>query len=312
MDIFGTETEQAVLDALSDEALAAVGEEATPDDLPEEVAEDNTEAEAQEAEPETQEEAESEPAAEPREEPETQKEPDTVERSRYEAAVREMNAKQREAAELNRQLEELRKQNKELQDSALQLSFSQPQTEEERAAFLQKLRDNPQGAMFEALKPVLEKMMDQRQQEERRRFDQLQLQQKSDQAFQDAYNKMVGDYPQLKDPEQGAAVLNVMFATAERTVGNGPESWRLAPEMFLREALVQQYGLPSRVDQKAIAEAKKRGYEEGLAQKQQAEAGKAKATPAASTTPDGEQQLSEDERIFQAMMAQTTGSIFGF
>ena len=190
MTVFGTEAEQAVLDALTDEALAAAGEEAeeaTPDDLPEEVAEDNTEAE--EAPPEPQEqtaeaepgtEPEQEPAAEPTAEPEPQPEPtapETVEKSRYEAAVRDMNAKQREAAELNKQLEELRRKNQELQDSVIQMNYNQPMTKEEQTAFLQGLRDNPRHTMAEMNAPLIKQMVDQRLQEVRRQFDEAQRKQ---------------------------------------------------------------------------------------------------------------------------------------
>jgi len=322
MTVFGTEAEQAVLDALTDEALAAAGEEAeeaTPDGLPEEVAEDNTEAEETPSEP--QEEAAAEPGTEPEQEPaaepavetEIQPEPaapDTVEKSRYEAAVREMNAKQREAAELNKRIAELEKQNRELQDSALQMSFNQPMTEEEQTAFLQGLRDNPRQTMMNMLSPVLTSMMDQRQKEERQRFDEMQRKQASDQTFRDAFNKMVADYPQLKDPENGSAVLNKMFAMAENAIGNGPESWRQAPELFLREAVFDMYGVPVKIDQNSIEAAKKRGYEEGLAQRQQREADKAKATPAATAAPQTEPPLTEEDKIIRDMMAIKVGHVF--
>lgn len=324
MTVFGTEAEQAVLDALTDEALAAAGGEAgevTPDGLPEEVAENNTEAgaapsepreEAAETQPET--EPEPEPAAEPAVETVPQPEPaapDTVEKSRYEAAVREMNAKQREAAELNKRIAELEKQNRELQDSALQMSFNQPMTEEEQTAFLQGLRDNPRQTMMNMLSPVLTSMMDQRQKEERQRFDEMQRKQASDQTFRDAFNKMTADYPQLKDPEQGSAVLNKMFAMAENAIGNGPESWRQAPELFLREAVFDTYGVPVKIDQNSIEAAKKRGYEEGLAQRQQREADKAKATPAATSAPQTEPPLSEEDKIIRDMMSIRVGHVFG-
>ena len=321
MAVFGTEAEQAeqaVLDALTDEALAAVGEEATPDGLPEEVAEDNTEAE--EAAPEPQEEAQQvEPGTEPEPEAATEPEPaaepepvaETIDKSRYDAAVREMNAKQREAAELNKRIAELEKQNRELQDSALQMSFNQPMTEEEQTAFLQGLRDNPRQTMIKMLSPMLTSMMDQRQQEERQRFDELQRKQASDQAFREAFNKMTADYPQLKDPEKGSVVLNKMFALAENAIGNGPESWRQAPDLFLREAVFDTYGLPVKIDQESIEAAKKRGYEEGLAQRQQREADKAKATPAATSAPQTEPPLTEEEKIIRDMMAIKSGHVFG-
>ena len=322
MTVFGTEAEQAVLDALTDEALAAAGEEAeeaTPDGLPEEVAEDNTEAESAPSEPQEEvaaepgTEPEQEPATEPAVEPEPQPEPavsETVEKSRYEAAVREMNAKQREAAELNKRIAELEKQNRELQDSALQMSFNQPMTEEEQTAFLQGLRDNPRQTMMNMLSPVLTSMMDQRQKEERQRFDEMQRKQASDQTFRDAFNKMVADYPQLKDPENGSAVLNKMFAMAENAIGNGPESWRQAPELFLREAVFDTYGVPVKIDQNSIEAAKKRGYEEGLAQRQQREADKAKATPAATAAPQTEPPLTEEDKIIRDMMAIKVGHVF--
>ena len=318
MAVFGTEAEQAVLDALTDEALAAAGEEATPDGLPEEVAEDNTEAEEAASEP--QEEAQqAEPGTEPEPEAATEPEPaaepepvaETIDKSRYDAAVREMNAKQREAAELNKRIAELEKQNRELQDSALQMSFNQPMTEEEQTAFLQGLRDNPRQTMIKMLSPMLTSMMDQRQQEERQRFDELQRKQASDQAFREAFNKMTADYPQLKDPEKGSVVLNKMFALAENAIGNGPESWRQAPDLFLREAVFDTYGLPVKIDQESIEAAKKRGYEEGLAQRQQREADKAKATPAATSAPQTEPPLTEEEKIIRDMMAIKSGHVFG-
>ena len=248
---------------------------------------------------------EPEPAAEP--EPVAE----TIDKSRYDAAVREMNAKQREAAELNKRIAELEKQNRELQDSALQMSFNQPMTEEEQTAFLQGLRDNPRQTMIKMLSPMLTSMMDQRQQEERQRFDELQRKQASDQAFREAFNKMTADYPQLKDPEKGSVVLNKMFALAENAIGNGPESWRQAPDLFLREAVFDTYGLPVKIDQESIEAAKKRGYEEGLAQRQQREADKAKATPAATSAPQTEPPLTEEEKIIRDMMAIKSGHVFG-
>lgn len=319
MTVFGTEAEQAVLDALTDEALAAAGEEATPDGLPEEVAEDNTEAEETPSEP--QEEAAAEPGTEPEQEPaaepavetEIQPEPtvpDTVEKSRYEAAVREMNAKQREAAELNKQLEELRKKNQELQDSVIQMNYNQPMTEEEQTAFLQGLRDNPRHTMAEMNAPLIKQMVDQRLQEVRQQFDEAQRKQASDRAFTEAFDKMVADYPQLKDTNNGAEVVKKMIAMADTAIGNGPESWRLAPAMFLREAVFDTYGVPVKIDQNSIEAAKKRGYEEGLAQRQQREADKAKATPAATTAPQTEPPLTEEDKIIRDMMAIRVGHVF--
>lgn len=319
MTVFGTEAEQAVLDALTDEALAAAGEEAeeaTPDGLPEEVAEDNTEAEETPSEPQEQApqaepgtEPEQEPAAEPEPQPEPTA-PETVEKSRYEAAVREMNAKQREAAELNKQLEELRRKNQELQDSVIQMNYNQPMTKEEQTAFLQGLRDNPRHTMAEMNAPLIKQMVDQRLQEVRRQFDEAQRKQASDRAFTEAFDKMVADYPQLKDHEKGAEVVKKMIAMADTATGNGPESWRQAPAIFLREAIYDTYGVPVKIDQNSIEAAKKRGYEEGLAQRQQREADKAKATPAATAAPQTEPPLSEEDKIIRDMMAIKVGHVF--
>jgi len=315
MSIFGDKAEQAVMDILAEPADAEPADEdgITPEGLPEEVAEDKPEAEPAEPEGEAESaaEPEPEPQSEPEPEPAPEPAPETVDKSRYEAAVREMNAKQREAAEYSKRIAELEEENKKLKDSALQLSFNQPQTEEEKAAFYQGLKDNPRQTMLQMISPVLAKMIDDRTQEERQRFDEIQRKQASDRAFTDAYNNMVTDYPQLKDPQQGSSVLEEMFALAENAIGKGPESWRQAPELFLREALIKTYGMPVKIDQDSIEAAKKRGYEEGLAQRQQREAGKAKATPAASTAPEAEAPLTEEDLIRQEIMAQSSGRIFG-
>lgn len=317
MAVFGTESEQAVLDALTDEALAAVGEEATPDDLPQEVTEDNTETEEAPSEPQEEAptaEAETEPEPEPATEPEPaapEQTVETIEKSRYEAAVREMNAKQREAAELNKRIAELEKQNRELQDSALQMSFNQPMTEEEQTAFLQGLRDNPRHTMAEMTIPVVKQVLEQWKKEERQRYDEMQRKQNSDRAFGEAFESLKAEYPQLNDEEQRVDVLTKMFSIAENAIGNGPESWRQAPDIFLREAVFKTYGVPKKIDQESIEAAKKRGYEEGLAQRQQREADKAKATPAATSAPQTEPPLTEEEKIIRDMMAIRSGHVFG-
>lgn len=319
MSIFGSAEEQAVMDILRD---PVEGEGITPDGLPEEEANDMTEAEA---EPETEAEAEGQAAdaGEPEAQPEPEAEPEapaqaeeapaeseTVDMARYKAAVKEMNAKQREAAESSKRIAELEAELQQLKDSALQMSLNKPMTEDEKVAFLQGLKDNPQQTMFNMLSPVLTSMMDSRQKEERQRFENLQFQQKSDQDLRTAYNAMVNEWSQLKDPNQGSEVLKEMFALAENTLGKGEDSWRYAPELFLREALIKTYGLPIKPDQKAIEAAKKRGYEEGLTQRQQREADKAKATPASGSPPEAEPPETEEDRIRREILAQNTGRVF--
>lgn len=314
MSVFGTETEQAALDVLRDPAPAEEG--TTPDGLPEEAAE-NTEA----AEAPAEEQPAEEPAPEAQPEPEAKEEKpeppaaEMVEKSRYEAAVREMNARQREAAESSKRLRELEQRLREMEDNALQMSFHKPMTDEEKAAYLQGLRNDPKATVIESVQPVFEKMMDMRLREERQRFDELQRKQESDNAFRDAYNALAEEWTQLKDPNNSGEVVQKMFELAEtatRYNAGGPdrEAWRAAPEMYLRQAVSTLYGTPTRIDQASIEAAKKRGYEEGLTQRAQREADKAKATPAAATAPEAEPQLSEEDKIKHDIMAMTMGHIF--
>lgn len=320
MGIFGSESEQAVMDILRE---PAEGEGITPDGLPEGEANDMTEAEAApeaeaEVEAEAAPEADAAPEAQETEAPAEQEAPaeaETVDMDRYKAAVREMNAKQREAAENSKRVAELEAELQKMKDSALQLSFNKAMTEEERAAFYQGLKDNPGQTMLELVSPMVTSMMDSRLQEERRRFDEAQREQESNRVFAEAYDAMTAEWPQLKDVENSTKVVTRMIELAENATrfdagGPNPGAWKAAPAMYLRQAAYDLYGQPVKVDQNAIEAAKKRGYEEGLAQRQQREADKAKATPAAGSPPDNEPPETEEDRIKREILAQRSGRVF--
>lgn len=295
----------------------------TPADLPNEAenADSSNDTNDEQAEPAAAEAEGSEPdATETEEEPQQENEPapepaSTVDKSRYDAAVREMQEKQREAAESRKQVAALQARVQELEDSAVQMSFAKPQTEEEKAEFLRGLRNNPQRTVVEAAMPVIKSMMDARQKEERARFDAMQRKQESDAAFRTAYEGMTGQWSQLKDPNNAEEVVRKMFELSEKATqyapgGADPEFWRSAPEIFLNAAATALYGAPVRIDQKAIDEARKRGYEEGLAQRQQREAEKAKAAPAAVKAPAEQAPPSEEDEIVQGILSARSGRVF--
>lgn len=308
MDIFGS-AEQGGID-LSDDAIYAdvegdgVIEESNDDGSPTEPSENIEEV----AEGEISQE---EPAEQV--ETEAQKEPEQTDiLTRLAELEKQSKAAQQGMTQAFQDRSVLQKRNSELETELAQLreaaqkAANKPLTEDEQKAWMERFIANPQETLAEQLAPIIQQVKAESGQQAKSVIEQQRREMRLQQDVAKAREELIKDFPAMADNthlEQFAPKL----VEISRELYGDDNGWTKNPLRVMREAAIELYGLPKKVDQKLLDEATQKAQQKAVEELRQREAGKGSAAPANTGGVKNTEPTEEDDIIKGIASARISG-----